>query len=386
MASRAPDTDLIDGLLSRWLQYSTADAAELPPASDIIARIEHHGVVGLLSGPVSVRNGIPDDIVEFVRNQSIAFAFWEAQHARFLANALDLMGDAGATPLVFKGSALAYSAYKAPFMRVRGDSDVIVSPTDFAAACTALEGAGYALPYSVQGTLVSATRVYRAPDPAGDTHDIDLHQRISNSAALARLFPFEELQERSQPLPALSDTARAVGPLDALMIACFHRKVHAESPYFINGIDQHDPNRMIWLADIDLLTRALPNAAWAELSDLCEAKGLGQVVANGIRAAKSIFATPVPASGLQRLAVQPVNTAPARYLAAGPGRRKILELKATPGLVQKWRFLAELFFPRAAYVRGLFPRAHLRWLPWLYLRYIGGRTLRRVLSGSTSSP
>ena len=380
MASRAPDNTCIDRLLSRWLQHSSEEEGELPPASEIIARMEHHGVVGLLSGTLSVLDGIPDDIVEFVRDQSIAFAYWEAQHARYLANALDLMGYAGATPLVFKGTALAYSAYEAPFMRVRGDSDVIVAPADFAAACAALDVAGYSVPYSVRGTLVSAVRVYRAPDPAGDTHDIDLHQRVSNHTALARLFPFEELQERSQPLPALSRNARAVGPLDALMIACFHRKVHAESPYFINGTDQHDPNRMIWLADIDKLTRALPDSAWAHLASLCGAKGLGTIVAEGISEAQKVFATPLPTSSLQILVDQPAGSAAARYLAAGLGRRTFLNFRATPGIIGKCRFFAELFFPNREYVRAMFPHARLRWMPWLYVRYIGGRSLHQLLS------
>lgn len=379
------DSTATDQLLANWLQ-SAGGGRNPPPDNDLAARIDHHGIAGLLSATLPLQDEIPANLVEFVRERAIALAYWEARHARHLIQVLDLLREAGANPLVFKGTALAYSAYDAPFMRVRGDSDVIVSPNDFAAACAALEAAGYTLPYSVRGTRVSATRVYRAPDPVGDTHDIDLHQRISNSAALAQLFPFEELQERSQPLPTLSDTACAVGPLDALMIACFHRKVHAESPYFINGTDQHDPNRMIWLADIDLLARSLPDAAWAELSHLCEAKGLGQVVADGIRAAKNIFATPVLPSGLKMLTDQPSNTAPARYLATGPGRRTVLNLQATPGLMEKGRFLAELFLPHADYLRAVYPEARLRWLPWLYLRYIGSRTLSRALSRSASSP
>jgi hypothetical protein len=156
--------------------------------------------------------------------------------------------------------------------------------------------------------------------------------------------------------------------------------VQAESPYFVNGLDQHDPDRMIWLADIDRLARRLDEAAWDELVALCEAKGLAGVVSDGLTSARHLFATPLPAEALERLARQLHDTWSTRYLAASAGGRTLLDLAATREAIGKLFHLAQLAFPPPAYLRAMFPDAQQAPLPWLYVRYIGGRSVRRIAS------
>lgn len=367
----------IDGLLSTWLRGGTPEIVPQTTTTELIERIDHHGVAGLLSGILNGQHNLSIDLQSFLRNRAIALAYWEATHACHLTRTLTILRTADATPIVFKGTALAYSAYSAPFMRVRGDSDVIVAPDRFSDSCAALAEAGYDAPYSARGDLISSGRVYRVPNPTGEDHDIDLHQRINSATVLARLFSFEELRNRARPLTGLGPDVLGTGPLDSLMIACFHRQVHAESPYFVNGRDAHDPNRMIWLADIHLLAQSLNVMDWLELSRLCIAKGLGTIVAQGLRAAQVTFGTQLPVATLQKLDNQPTQTAPQRYLSSGPARRTVLNITATPGFVEKLRYLGELFLPPPDYVRAMFPVARLRWLPWLYARYVTGRSLGR---------
>ena len=69
--------------------------------------------------------------------------------------------------------------------------------------------------------------------------------------------PARELLARALPLPALGPHARGPGDVDALLIACMHRATHRHNPYTVNGEDHHDPDRLIWLTDIDLLARRL---------------------------------------------------------------------------------------------------------------------------------
>lgn len=376
----------IDVILSAWLRGSVLKDVPHTATNKLVARIDHHGIAGLLSNVVNGQHNLSADLQNFLRNRAIALAYWEANHAHHLVRTLTILRNADVTPIVFKGTALAYSAYDAPFMRVRGDSDVLVAPDRFVASCTALASAGYDMPYSSRGDLVSAARVYRAPDTVDTDHDIDLHQRISSAAVIAQLFSFEELLNRAQPLSVLGAEVLGTGPLDALMIACFHRQVHAESPYFVNGKDAYDPNRMIWLADIHLLAQRLNDTDWLELSQLCETKGLGRIVAQGLRAASAIFATQLPVEVMQNLEAQLEQTPPQYYLSSGSARRTFLNIAASTGIVSKLLYLAELIFPPPDYVRAMFPLARLRWLPWLYIRYVIGRSLGRIFSKCAPRP
>jgi hypothetical protein len=376
----ADEDRAVDALLAEWLAAPAPRLTDLPPSAAIIARIRHHGIAGLLFERLGKHADLPEDLAQFLRGEAIGRSFWEDAHAKVMREAIAAMIAAGARPLLFKGTALAYAHYTAPFTRERGDSDVIVAPERFAAACAALDKAGFNTPFSVRGSLVAATRVFRTRDPMGHTHEIDLHCRISNSATLGGLFTFAELVERSQPLARLSDAARALGPSDAMMVACFHRQMHATGNYFVGGVEQHDPDRLIWLADIDRLTRSMSEDEWHQLVTLAAGKGLASSVASGLRAAQAALGTPLPSAPLRALDAQAVQTPASRFLTARSGERMLRDLLATPGFSQKFRFLRELLLPPPAYVRAILPDGRVRWLPWLYARYIASRAAKRAAS------
>jgi hypothetical protein len=383
MATRsiAEDDSAIDALLAQWLATPAPRLEHLPPSDAIVARIRHHGIAGLLFERLAKYPDLPEDLAQFLRGQAIGLSFWEDAHAKVMEEAVDAMTAAGAQPLLFKGTALAYGHYDAPFARARGDSDVIVAPEHFTAASAALEAAGFETPLPERGNLVAATRIFATRDAIGNTHEIDLHCRINNSATLGGLFTFAELFDRSQPLPRLADEALALGPADAMMVACFHRQVHAESPYFVNGVAQRfAEDRLIWLADIDLIARSMNPDEWHQLTSLCAAKGFGRVVAGGLRAAEYALQTPLPLEAITALEAQPADTPAARYLAAPAGERTWRDWQATRGLKGRVQFFVQLLFPPAAYVRGVVPVGTVEWLPWLYTRYIAGRGISRIAS------
>jgi hypothetical protein len=372
---------VIDALLAQWLAAPAPHPDDLPPSDAIIARVRHHGIAGLLFERLAKHPDLPDDIAQFLRGQAIALSFWEDAHAKVMGEAIAAMISASAQPLFFKGTALAYVHYAAPFARARGDSDVIVAPEHFAAAGDALTAIGFTTPLPERGSLVAATRIFQRRDAMGHTHEIDLHCRINNSVTLGGLFTFAELLERSQPLEKLSDRARALGLSDAMMVACFHRQVHAESPYFVDGVAQSfAEDRLIWLVDIDLIARSMGAEDWSELVTLSAAKGLGRVVAGGLRAAEKALETPLSQDAITALDAQPADTPAARYLAARAGERTWRDWRATKGVTRKMQFVAELLFPPPAYVRAVVPAGRMDWLPRLYARYIAGRGAHRIAS------
>jgi hypothetical protein len=164
----------------------------------------------------------------------------------------------------------------------------------------------------------------------------------------------------------------------ALLIACMHRAGHKQAPYFVEGVAYFSGDRLIWLYDIHLLAQALSGPQWEEFLALAREKGLRAVCLEGIEHTRSRLATSVPPEVLAELARPGPPEPVAEYLNASHLRRRWLELWAHEGAAARLRFLRQLAFPPAAYMRARFAGARPGWLPWLYaLRAFGG--LRRRL-------
>ncbi|HXG89483.1 MAG TPA: nucleotidyltransferase family protein, partial [Vicinamibacterales bacterium] len=138
-----------------------------------------------------------------------------------LRTAVNALAAAGIPALVMKGAALSFTCYPHHF-RPRNDDDLLVAPADFDAASHTLARAGYRMTVQIDDVAVVGQRLFcRAV--SGVTHHLDLHSRPLNPLAFADLPSFAALAARSIALPALGEHARAVGPVDALVLACAHR-------------------------------------------------------------------------------------------------------------------------------------------------------------------
>ncbi len=370
------DDARIDALLAAWLRGEKGvvlDANLEASCGPVLERIDFHGIAGLLSAELRDQVSLPDVLARALRDRAIALAFWEANHARMLGRVLPALAARGIAPLLFKGTALAFSHYADPAARARGDTDMLVAPDEFDRAGEVLTGLGFATPLLAGGSVISVEKTFTFTDPAGVEHDIDLHGRLNNAAILARLFAYEELLGRAVDLPGLSPGARSVGAVDALLIACMHRMVHLQAPYYVNAIAYRSANRLIWLHDIHLLASRFSASDWDGFLTLAHRKGLAQVCAGGLRSARDALATRLPKGLFQDLGARKGQEIPARYLAAGPLGQMVMKLRAEDGLARKARFLREVMFPPAEYMRARFGDVRPPWLPWLYVaRAIGG--------------
>ena len=274
----------------------------------------------------------------------------------------------GMQPVLLKGTALAYTSYADPALRMRSDTDLIVPPAARAEADRILAALGFERSVQVSGDLVSHQASYLIPDPAGFEHVVDLHWRISNSEVLGRLFTHAELSGRAVPVPRLGPAARATGAVDSLLIACMHRQVHAQSPYWVDGVAQFPVDRLIWLYDLHLLAKDLTADQEALLVRLAREKGLAGLCHEGLTRAAERFGTVLPAR--LRAALDPGDRCelPRLYLDAGIMGREYMDFRAIAGLAGKLRFLREHVFPPADYMRARFAGVRPDWLPWLYLR------------------
>ena len=346
-------------------------------AEAFLAREEYHGVQTLLHERLCNVEGWPGAILQRLREQAIAQAMWEMRHQQVLTEVLAKLANIGIRPVLFKGTALAYSLYDNPVLRARGDTDFIIAPADKARVVDALASLGFKRFTAASRDFSSYQAAYTLQVEGGGGHTLDVHWRINDSELLSRLFSYDELREQATPLPILSPHALAAGPVHALLLACMHRAMHMETPYYADGVAYFSGNRLIWLYDIHLLAQSLSADEWDEFSVIAESKGLRAVCQDAVGRTRACFHTAVPESVLAALAKPGPTETVSGYLNASITKRHWLDFRAIEGTTGKLRLIRELLFPSAVFMRGRFPDAKFKWLPWLYARrFFGGVRMR----------
>lgn len=378
----------VEDFVCRLLRHETMvwpPAAGAAFAAEFLKHAGDHGVLPLIHDRIQGES-VPDwpaGVVRSCREHAIGQAMMELRHRALLTQVLATLAAIGVRPVLFKGTALAYSLYPGSALRPRSDTDLIIAPGARAGVTAALEGLGFVRPpdSSREFTFYQASFVR---DEVGGAHALDVHWRINNAELLSRLFIYEELLRRARPLPRLGPDAWAVGAVDALLLACLHRAVHQCQPYYIDGVARYDGNRLIWLYDIHLLAGSLAQRDWDELIGRAQARGLLAVCLEGIERTRECFHTAVPETVLAALRPRSPEIV-ASYFRGGPVRQHWMDVRALPGATNKLRFLAERAFPPATYMRAKYPSERFAWLPWMYARRISGGLLRR-LHGRSSAP
>jgi len=188
-------------------------------SDQLLAAAERHGVAALLAARLA--DAPPSPLLDRLRDSARGDAVWELGHRRALLDALSSLAAAGVEPVLFKGTALAYSLYPNPVLRTRGDTDLIVPQHERARVTAVLQGCGFSPALAVPSYQTSFAR----PGP-DDSQVLDVHWQINNSEVLSRLFTYQELRAEAESLPALAPDALAVSPVHALLLACMHPGTH----------------------------------------------------------------------------------------------------------------------------------------------------------------
>ncbi len=341
-------------------------------ASLFLARANHHGVVPLLNIHLA---GVPwpAAVGQACRNQARALAMWELRHQQVLAEMLVAAAAVGLVPILIKGTALAYSIYADPSLRSRADTDLLVPETSQQQAHALLVALGYRCVEGVPSYQASYTM--NADD--GTRHTLDLHWKINNSELLSDLFHYDELRKHAEPLPKLCSQAIGASLMHALLLACMHRATHKQNPYHSNGTEHHDPDRMIWLYDVHLLSGRLSAADWQAFVAAASEKGLRAVCLEGMQRAAAVFGTLYPQDVIPSLA-SASGEAPERYLNASGLKQQWIDLQALGSLGAQVRWISAQLIPPAKYMRLKYADSRFQWLPWLYLRRAMGGVLKRT--------
>lgn len=348
-----------------WCFGTLSSAAAAGAVDQFLARLRHHGMQAIAWQRRSLLAGSPREVQHRLREAVMERSAWELRDRELLRKVLARLAAAGIEALLFKGAALAYSLYGNPVWRSRTDADILVREADLAAAEQILAVCGYkSAPESESIVYYQRDHVLQAPE--GGEHRVDLHWRINNSELLSCLFSHDELLAEAVCVPQLGPEVRRAGDLHALLIACFHRKVHA----------QYTSERYHWLLDMDLIARHLQPEQWQRAVTLAQQKGMAATLCEALRTTQELLASPVPESVLACLA-QAARGPCDDYLAAGTLRRSLLDLRFCPDHHARFNYLRRMLLPSRSYMLSKYRDAGWRWLPWLHLRRTLSGALRR---------
>jgi len=340
-----------------------------------LSRVDFHGVGPLLHGQPVPREW-PRQLVDLLWRRALEHTVWELSHQHLLGEALAGLHAAGIQPVLFKGTALAYSIYEQP-VRARGDTDLIVPPEARESTHRLLSALGWQRAIAVSGEFVSYQCTYTRQAADGATHCLDLHWKINNSEVLSQLFTHEELLRAGRPLPALCPHAVGASPVHSLLIACMHRATHLTNPYYVDRVAHCTDSRLIWLADIQLLARHLSDEDWSALVSLARQKGLCAISLDGFARTQEYLGMQVPDFVQQALAAASQDEAVSTYLSAGKLTQYWMDFLALKTLDRRMALVREMLFPPPDYMRARFA-ARSAPLPWLYLLRAFGGAAKRV--------
>lgn len=334
--------------------------------------LRHHGVQALVYQRRALLQGAPAALLQRLREAVLAGSAWNLRDRELLLKLCRRLAEQGVDALFFKGVALAWSVYGNPVWRSRTDADLLIRESCVPKAEAVLAALGYeAIPETA--SIVYYQRDHLLTAPEGGQHRVDLHWRLNNSELLARLFTHEELFASAVALPALGPAARRVGNVHALLIAAFHRKVHAS----------YTTERYHWLLDIDLLARHLDAAAWQEAVFLARQRGMAATLRDALAMAEAVLRTPLPEAVMTGLEMAGSGECD-RYFARGGLHRLLLELGACRGRADRVRYLRRLLLPPPDYMHAKYRDARCHWLPWLHARraVAGGLKLAGLRRGA----
>ena len=286
----------------------------------------------------------------------------DAVRVRELVSVLRALEDTGATPLVFKGAALAHTHYAQSWHRPRLDADILIAPDSRERVFTRLVGLGYERPQLISGDLV----MYQAPfgriDHLGIEHALDIHWRIVNPQVVSRAVTHPELVERSQMVLVQDHPMRVPSSVDSLLIACLHRIHHP------------DTEQPFWIEDIHLLASRLEPSEWQAFTTRAASRSIRAICLQGLKRAGELFQTVLPLDVIAALS-EGSSEASAVFLRKDlrPVDRLTADLRAL-GPRGAARLMREHMFPPASYMRAKYGVSSRVWLPAVHYasRVLGG--------------
>lgn len=252
---------------------------------------QQEGVVALLHERL-LESGTLTALPNELRNQlktaaqvKVAQTQWREYHCRAILEQLDR---AGIPVLLLKGSALAYWAYSAPYLRECSDIDLLFRSKAHADRTVKfLQDLQFDLrDKALPGDLVCFEMTCEGTGSANKGLEVDLHWKLSSAPMFAFRFEWDELLASSIVLPSLASNALGISPIHAFLHACMHR---------VQNMAGGHADTLKWLFDLVVLGKHFSGEDWDELSRLAIDRGLAGTCSQAILAAESQLGEFAPA-------------------------------------------------------------------------------------------
>ena len=318
-------------------------------AAELLETCNEDGLTGLVHQSLRAQAGgdWPEGVQADVASRTCAAAAEETLRRRETISALDALASAGVTPILLKGTALAYTVYAVPSYRPRADTDLLIPREHVAAARHVMADLGFVESANSGGERLFAQFQFWKEDAYGVQHVFDFHWKISTQPTFADVLTFGELAAASVPVGALGEHARAAATVHALLLACIHPAMH-----------HRNAEHLIWMYDIHLLASRLSATDFDRLVDIALAKKVGAVCAHELARARSRFDFPLPPRVIGTLGERSDEPS-AAYLRSQ--RRWVDELISSMQGLPRWGdrlgLLREIVFPSARYMLAAYGMA-----------------------------
>jgi hypothetical protein len=266
-------------------------------------------------------------------------AAWIAAEESVLA----ALAEAGIEVLVLKGALLARTVYPAGTARDRTDTDVLVRVRDWPRVVAVLEARGYRRVIPVGGAVALDEEAWTIKLPDGGHHDIDVHHGLISHPALRGVLGFDELWATGRAVPGLADGVRGPSPVHALLHAALHYHGHQRGQF----------RPLLWFLDVALLWEAMGGDEREAVVALAVDRGVAAILDATLAEAARLYVSGVPSAVHQRLS--DAGRHEWRAFLATEDHSRLAEflfvLRAEDGWSGRLRYLHELAFPPAAYMR-----------------------------------
>jgi hypothetical protein len=313
-----------------------------------------------------------------LENAWMAACAFDLLRERELRRVLARLDDFGLRPILLKGAPLAYTLYKSPALRPRGDTDLMIRESDAKMISRILCELGYAGEGIQTDRLASYQCQYKL-GKAGTSHTLDVHWKINNAPRFAEAFTFDELEESAIVLSSLAPFARGLGYTHALAVACMHRFGHAHAPFYVDGDAVYAGDYLSWVYDIHLLSAQLEATQWAEFTDMAQSKCIAAFCLDGLNAAMEAFKTPIPAGVLSTLqTAAATESIDAKRLRKSAVAWFIENFRSWPQTRQRIAWVREMAFPTPSYMMRRYRTGNWLALPFIYIHRAASGILKRV--------
>lgn len=348
---REPLRRALAGEAAAWPQPLTGDEA---------GALIQHGVAPLVYATAH----LPE-----LRDEAIRAAAIEPLRLADLRAVLAALAGRGVTPLLMKGTPLAYALYRAPELRPRGDNDLLVPHSALETVRATLLDLGFEERLTSGDEHGVRQVTFLRADALGAQHVYDVHWKITNSPLFAETLRYDELRARAVAAPHISEHALALSRVDALLHACIHRVAH-----------HHDTDRLIWLCDIELLRARMSPEEHQRFWRLAAERGVVGVCIRAIELTDDWYARPPYHRAEEWLMREEIERdEPSRAFLDRQitrGGIMVANLRALPW-PDRLRRLWQLALPPASFMRQSFPERGRLALPWLYV-YRAARGVTRL--------